>query len=48
MTLADFAKPLIVSNYKAGTSLTITVNWYWYGSPSPDFTLKIYSMIKGV
>jgi hypothetical protein len=41
--------PIIVSDYKAGTKFSITVEYRWDGLPvHRDFTVKVYSQFTGV
>lgn len=39
----QFNYPLLLTNYNAGVVFTITVQFTWFGSPAPDYTVKVYS-----
>ena len=45
----DFGhSPSKVSSYNAGDVFEIQVQYYWVGSPHPDYTVKVYSKHSGV
>jgi len=39
----QFNYPLLVSTYNAGVVWRVTIEYVWYGSAAPDYTLKVYS-----
>jgi len=39
----QFAYPLLITSYDAGVVWKISVQYTWFGSSAPDYTLKVYS-----
>jgi hypothetical protein len=37
-------QPIMVDDYDSDEEFTINVQFYWYGSPRRDFTVKVYSL----
>ena len=39
----QFTYPILITSYSAGVVWKIKVQYTWFGSPAPDYTLKVYS-----
>jgi len=39
----QFVYPILLTSYSAGVVFTMKVTFSWFGSPAPDYTLKLYT-----